>query len=167
MDRTIPELSIDSKMLYDRLIKAEVGAVIPYRELTEVISRDVQGPARGNMNTARHRALRHNGMVFEAVWKVGLKRLNETEVVAVGEARLGRIRRVARRGLEKLGSVQKFDALPEAAKVKHNAAVSILGAFRLMSAPDKMKKFEQEIANTQGKLALAGTLELFLGRDVA
>ena len=98
MDRTIPELSIDSKMLYDRLIKAEVGAVIPYRELTEVISRDVQGPARGNMNTARHRALRHNGMVFEAVWKVGLKRLNDTEVVAVGEASLGRIRRVARRG---------------------------------------------------------------------
>jgi len=53
--RSIPEMSVDTRLLIERLSRVEIGDFVSYKELSEVIGRDVQGAARGNLTTARHR----------------------------------------------------------------------------------------------------------------
>jgi hypothetical protein len=157
--------SIDAQMIYERLTASTVGDIIPYSELSGIVSRDVQTKGRGHMETARRMALREKGMVFGSVKNVGLKRLADTEIVQSGQSYISRIRRTARRGMRVLVSVQDFASLPNDLKVRHNATVSMLGAVTQFSGNSSQKRVESAVQKAGEKLNYSKTLELFGGNQ--
>ena len=164
MKKGIQELSIDSRQLYDRLITAtSKQSFISYKELSDIIGRNIQKEGRGNLDTARRMALRENQMLFDTVMNEGIKLMDDIETVNTGENTLRRIGKAARSGARKIISVSNFDALPNDVKTKHNATLSVLGAFKSITRPRNIKKLEEKIGTVQKQLPVAKTLRVFTG----
>ncbi len=157
----IQQLSIDAKMIYDRLIGAGVGDTVTYTELTNLIGRDVQDKGRGALITARRRARNIDRMIFGTVRDVGLMRLSDAEIVETGEGTLRHIRRTARRGAQTVLCVQNFNNLPNEKKIQHNTFVSMFGVMAEITKPAKIKAIEKSVASSQAALPVAKTLEEF------
>ena len=162
--RTIQELSIDSRTLYDRLVKIENNEFITYLALTDTIDRNVQHEARGNLNTARNMARREHGIVFGVVMGEGLKRLKDEEIVGVGMKSVKAIGRASRRAIGKLICVKDFDNMPMNTQVKHNTMLSVLGVMSAIAKPKKIEALENVVATAQKRLPLSKTLEAFSAR---
>ncbi len=64
--KSIPEMAIDTRLLLQRLLKAEVGEVFPYPDLNGEIDRDVQREANACLQSAMRAALRQE-MVFSTI----------------------------------------------------------------------------------------------------
>jgi|GEM_PF-3934064 len=79
--KPIKEVSADARLLYQRLAKMEVGDFVSYKELREIIGRDVQNEARGYLNTARLMCEREESKTFGVIINEGLKCLNGSEIV--------------------------------------------------------------------------------------
>lgn len=164
MNKSIPEMSVETRLLLQRLEKAAVGETVSYAELTNLCGRDVQGPARGMLYSAM-RATLSSGVVFATVRKTGVKRLADNEIVGVGEAAIPRIRRLARRSVRKLTAVQDFDAMPNEAKIRHNTMVSMLGAVAHVTGSKTVKEVQLRVAAAQNALPLRKTLAAFGGEQ--
>lgn len=160
---TIFEISVDAKLLHERLKKVGIDEVISWEDLSEVISRDVRagGSAYGALTTARRRALVDEGMVFDPVKGKGLKRLSDAEIVETSQAKIDSVRRRSRAALKRLACVQNFNGLPSDKQVKHNVFASIFSAFVMVTKAGPMKKLEDQVAEAQAQLPLAKTLEAF------
>lgn len=158
--RTIPTLSIEAQELIRRLLRATVGEVITYAELSVVAMGDVQEQKRGVLTTARKRLLEDHDMVFEAISNVGLKRLNDEEIVVTGEAPLVRINRMARRGMRKLACVD-YDNLANDLQIKHNARFTLLNFHYQSTQPRQVKSIEQKVEKRGSRLGLQETLRAF------
>lgn len=152
--RTIPELGIDTQTIERLLIAAEIGAIVTYTTLSAAIGRDVQRDARHITLTARRRLLRSDHMVFEPVIDVGLKRLDDIGIVGLGPSIVGRLRRMSKRGAEKLTAVRDFDALPNAAKVDHNVRLAQLGAIGHLSGARATRQLVGRVEATQRAIPL-------------
>jgi hypothetical protein len=159
--KTIQALSLDSKMVYERLKACNVGDLVPYKEISTLIGRDSQGVGRGAIQTARRKLLREDYMVFGVVWKEGLKRLSDLEIVATGEDTVRKIRRASSKGFRTITAVRDFDVLPNDAKVRHNTYASVLGALTMAMAAPRMKKLEGRVMEAKATLPLQKTLEAF------
>lgn len=154
------ELSIDTRLVYDRLKQAAIGEVVSFRALKDALGREVEG-SESSIQSAVRRLLKVDGIVFENVRGVGYKRLADIDIVRSSESMRDRLRRGAKRMVRKLACVQNFDALPNDLKVKHNAAMSGFGAVVAMMSPGRMKKLEQKVEQAAAQLPLAKTLEVF------
>lgn len=152
-------MSVDTRVVYDRLKKAALGETVTYIELGSMLGREIDG-GDPIMQSAL-RSVENDGFVFGNVRSVGYQRLNDTEIVKSTEQDRLALRRKARRVVEKLSHVTDFDALPNDLKVKHNAAMSGFGAIAAILAPAKMKALETKIEQAAMKLPLAKTLAAF------
>ncbi len=163
--KTIAAISLDARHLYLRLARATIGETLTYDDLSKAIGRDVSPgkPGYGALTTARRRAHLDGGIVFDAVTKIGLKRLSDTEIVGSGQHAIDRVRRAARRGAVKLLSVGDFEALPNELKHKHNAYTSLLGAITQITQGRRVEELERHVGNAQATLPLWKTLEIFKG----
>ena len=157
----IGEMSVDARLLYERIVKAAVGDTVTYEELSAVIDRNVQGAARSALNSARARAKRDDSMVFGTIMNSGIKRLDDIEIVGTSEAVMRHMRRTARKQVGTLASIRDFNALPNDVKVRHNASVSIMGALMQATSAKAVKTVEARVTMTQQPLALAKTLDAF------
>jgi len=156
--KTIPSLSIDTKLLGDRLSALSVGSILTYEDLSGSIGRNVRLEARSNLTSAIHRLLR-DGYVFATVRGVGIKRLSDQEIIGVGLDVVQKVRRAAGRAQTKLAAVQDFDSLPRDSKTQHQVAMSVLGVLRHMTKSTTVKKLESRVAAVQSELPLTLTLE--------
>jgi hypothetical protein len=159
--KTIGETSADARFLYQEIIKVSIGDAITYKALSGLIGRDVQDEARGALMTARRIAERDKNIVFGVIRDVGLKRLNDAEIVSTGEDARGRIRRIARRSVARVLRVNNYAELSQEDKVRHNAYASLFGAIEQMASPKSIAKLEQYAKDAQAELPIKRTLELF------
>lgn len=157
--RTIQQLSVDARLLYERLVKVE--GTITYKELNEVVGGNVQEKQRGVLTTARKMAESIDGIVFGTISTVGLKRLNDSEIVNLSDGIIRHVRRSSRKGISKISKVADFNNLSNEDKIKHNASLSILGVFAEISKPKKIGLIEKKVAAAQDSLSLIKTLEAF------
>lgn len=162
MHSVIPVISADSETLASLLLTVQAGEEISYQTLSDSIRRDVTAVARGNLMTARRKIMREEGVLFEPIRGVGLKRLLDSEIVDLGRGTLQKINRASHRGIQKLSCVQKFEDLTPAEKTKHNAAMSLFGVFYQVSKSKSIKKIESTVAIMQSSLPLDSTLRAFL-----
>mgnify|MGYP001166929967 CR=1 FL=1 len=161
MKPTIQQLSIDSKLIAECLMQVEIGQLVTYEVLSEVIRQDATNDhGRGCIATARRMLQRDHQMVFAAVRGVGLKRLSDAEIVQTGSHSVHRVRSAARRGAKMLTAVSDFDALAPADKLRHNAHLSVLGAIEAMTSTGAVKKVESKVT-AASPLPIAATLEAF------
>jgi hypothetical protein len=160
MTKSIPELSVDTRLIEQRLMAAKTDEIVPYTELSGIIGRDVQSTARHVLNSAINRGLA-NGAVFATVFNVGIKRLADVEIVATGDSAAVKMRRLARRAVRKLSLVKDFSAMPRQIQVRHNTLVSVMGAVAHFSKESAIKKVEAKVAESSQALPLGKTLEVF------
>lgn len=157
MTKSIPEMSVDTRLLYQHLSKLEIGAVVKYGELNDLIGRDVQGGARHHLLTAARACLR-DGIVIATVHKIGVKRLADTEFVGVGERALAHTRRTARKAARAMVNADLAKLSPEQ-RTRHNAVQSALGVVTLFSKEKSVAKIAT--ASKASELPVAKTLEMF------
>jgi hypothetical protein len=160
MARSIPELSIDTKLLVDRLAKVQPGETITNEQLSEVIGRDVRNGAYSCLYSARAIVQRDHQVVFGTVRGVGLKRLGNTEIVNSGRGDLDRVRRTMRRAAKKMTAVD-YDALPNSERIMHNAYLSTFSALAHATKGSSVKKVASQVEQSKEQLPLAATLEAF------
>lgn len=158
---TVFQLGADTKVLASVLREAAVGDVVLYTKLSSSIGRDVQGDARASLQTARSIVQREDNMVFEADRNVGLRRLNDHEIVALWDKQRDHIRRVSKKTAKKVSCVD-YDALPREMQVRHNASLSMAAAITMMVSEKSTKRLEQKIedAGTQIPAAKAAIAAL-------
>jgi len=161
MTTAIHKISIDSQMLYERLQQAQPGDIITYDELNILIGRDVQREAYNCLFTARTKARSLNRLAFGVIPNLGLKCLEDVEVVATGYDYLQSIRRKARSGFKTLICLNDYQSLPENIKHKHNAVATLLAFAMKVTAPKKITALEGIIAEKMQKLTFKQTLEFF------
>lgn len=156
----IADLSPDASLLKMRLAQSQVGEVIAYRELSDVIGQDVQNRRRSALRRAQAILQRERGFVFAAVKGEGLKRLSDDEIARLGPGIARRIHRAALRGVRRL-SVVAFDGLSADAKCAHNAGMAALSFLSKASDSQQYRKVEEAVKAAQKTLPTAKMLELF------
>lgn len=158
--KTIPELSVDAQVLAKRLEQLKVDETVSYAELTALIKRDVRNGARHVLATARRIVLRDRKMVFECVCKLGVKRLNDSDIASIHEHSIRHIHKTARNTSRKQLCAD-YEKLTNEEKVKLNSGLSFMGALSIMTTRPKIKQLENRVSEEHGKLPLAKTLEMF------
>jgi len=154
-------LSIETKQLLERLMKAEVGELITYKEMTEIVGRDIQKNGSGIMYSARRKALNDCQIVFITIANKGIKRASDEEIANSGASVIHKIRRASHKGKKILHAVNDFSALTNESKIHHNATASFLGAIELMTKPKKIIALEKKVKEESDSINVTKTLELF------
>src|SRR5262245_51180874 len=122
MTKAIAECHYHTLTMQKRIEALVLEEMLTYEELSGLIG----GPVRSYMHlsrSVRHRAMQSSGVVTQVVPKVGIKRLADTGILGLGDARRQHIRRTSRRALRELGHVE-FSNLDDAGKRSHNLVVS-------------------------------------------
>jgi len=158
--RAIPELSVDVKLVYQRVREMAPGAVISYVELSEVVHRNIQTDGRWILQRARHKAQREDKIVTECVKNEGVKRLDDAGIVASSSSYVKRTRGAAKRGAIKIGSVRDYNSLSEYDRVQHDAAATVLGLILMCSSPSKVKQLEGAVKKMHSELPSADAIKL-------
>lgn len=161
MAQTIAEQAVDTRLLVSLLSKAEIGQTFTYAELSRHLGRKVEG-STSNLLSARKILQRDYGMVFDTIWGQGIKRLSDSEIVALGDKLPGKVRRLAKRTIVKV-SVAKDEALTNEQIVQRNAAVSMAGVLMHVSTKSGLAKLEAAVKVNAAELPVGKTLELFKG----
>lgn len=159
--KAIPEMSIDTRLLVDKLKSVKIGDTASYDQLTAVIGRDIrskQGYAR--LQSARRHCLKTLGIVFATVSKEGLRRCDDSQIVGVAEHFVHRAHRIAKRGIDTLACAD-FDKLDNGRRIELNAIASGLGVIHHITSHSSQKKLMQSTQSAGDKLPLAKTLEVF------
>lgn len=154
------QLSADTRFLVQRLQKATVGETVTYEQLGQEVGKPVVGgmPA---LQSAKRVLRRDFEMVFAAIHGVGLKRLNDVEIVGTAASTSKKLRRTAQRGVQTLTAVSDFSKLPREEQMRHSASLSIFGAVAEMNREPSIRKIEKVAEAQRGELPFAATLEAF------
>lgn len=163
--KTIGTVSFETRMLADRLLQATPDTpFITYTMLSALIGKNVQDDGRHNLDAARAIVFREKQMLFGIVWDEGIKLLTDVERVATGEGVKDRVRRLTRRGIRNVMSVQNFDALPQDQKVKHHLYVSLFRITDASTRPKKIMEIEGSVRDVMRALNAKEVLRLFEGK---
>lgn len=141
-ERAIPELSVDTQTIERLLMDVPVDGLITYATLSTAIGRDIQTRARHILQSACRRVLREKQIVFAPIMGKGLKRLNDSGVIGIGEAAIASIGRKSRRTVKKLACAN-YDALKPSERSQHNVLVSQLGVLAHITSAATQKKLEE------------------------
>lgn len=158
-DRPSFNATVETRLIYQELAKANIGDVIEYERLSEITSRQLE-TIRPNIQSAMRMALRNHDMVFAAVRGDGIKRLDDSEIVADGSAAIIRLRRRARRNLERQ-SKANFDNLSRPEQMRLSAEMSINSAVAMMTRESSVKKIEAKADPKRLGLPIRETLSMF------
>lgn len=156
----IHEKSVDTKVIEALLAEAVVGQVITYEEMSKAIGRDVRQHALSSLVTARRSLEKDKRIVFGVERNVGLKRLNDVEIVSTAESSRRHMQRTAKRSLTKLATVN-FENLDADAKRQHVTYSAQLGALAMFAAKASTKKIEGKVNGSSRDLPIGETLKLF------
>ena len=162
MKPTIIEASIESQLIEERLSSIEIGEFVSYDDLSEVCKKDVRTSGRGNLNTARNRLRRDKQMVFDPVRGEGIRRANDTEIVAGCNRSVSAIRNAARRGAKRIACA-RYETLNDAEKVQHNTMASQFGVLYSLTSQASRKALETKVKAANATLPPPETLRAFLG----
>ena len=156
------EINVDARILLGRLKKANVGEVLTYQELSDLIGRDVQHGARHILVSARRWAAKDR-IIFGSVTGKGIQRLDDEGKVKAGAGHLDRIRRESRRASRTLASVDDFSSLSNESRIRHNMAMSVFGIIQQATGNKIREKISEKVEATEnGSLAIKKSLELFV-----
>lgn len=159
MDRPRFELSADTRLVAQRLRAVGIGETITYAALAAEIGRPVE---RSTLQSARRVLLRDHMIVFGAVHRVGLKRLDDDGIVSTSAETAASIRRKAERGVATLACVRDFTGLSTGQQLRHTAAAATLCAIAQMASEKQLAKVETRISPTTNEVPFRQTLSLFL-----
>jgi len=142
--RSIPERSVETQIIVDLIAGMEVGHTISYEELAKAINeKEVKA---GTLHSARNIAERDNKAFTACVRGVGIKRINDEQVVEHEHTdRRRRISRQARVSAKRIGRVD-YDALTDHGKVKHQTAATTAAMVTMTLRPKQQEKIKKLVS---------------------
>lgn len=161
MKNPIFVMSADTRILRDELARVPIGNTIEHAALSKLIGKPIDG-GTACLRSAVNSLLRHEGMVFAAIRSVGLKRLNDSEIIQHADQDADKIRRGARRSVMRLTSIKDYDGLTAKEKLAHTSRLSIFTAVASFTTDKSLKKLEAAADGTRRELPLAETLRAFM-----
>ena len=111
------QISHESLQLIGLLRTVEVGAVVEYSTMNELISGDVQDTHRHVLCTARRRLMQDEEVHFGTIIRLGIRRLTESEATESLDLDISKIRSGARRVHRKTQLI-KLETLSPAERLK-------------------------------------------------
>lgn len=161
ISKRLPELSWETSKIYERLKVADIGELVPYKELSVLIDKeDIQNDCRWYMDSARRKLEIDEGIIFTVIPNKGLKRLDNEGKIDCGDVAIKKVRRAAKRGMKKLGCVD-VGSLTNEKKTELFSRMSVLGAVRLFSGKKVIKGLENKTKLEPRFLNYKPNLDLF------
>jgi hypothetical protein len=150
--------SADTRIIENVLSELKIGEIATYDTLSKAIGRDVRKFAQGAIATARKSLLNTKQFVFGVETNIGLRRLDDSQIVESTESDRVKMQRHANRTIKKLTCVN-FEGLSEQDKKRHIVASAQMGAMALFSGKNAEKKIATKVDTKP--LAIGETLKLF------
>jgi hypothetical protein len=150
--------SAETERLITALRQMGVNDVITYEEMRAVTGTDCQAE-RGHIVTARKHLLADDQRVFATIPRIGLKRLNDGDIVEQEGTTSIKVRRVVRGSMKRLATVNPESLHPLEAQ-RYRATSASLGAIALCVTPANIAKVTQ-VAINNGSADAKSTLSLF------
>ena len=159
--KSIPERSLYTQLALKAILEMKPDDILTYAQLNDIMGLDPQEDGRSYQMSARKIAEKEYNIVTDAISNTGIKRLTDNNITGPKtDSNIRRSRNIIRRSIRQLTGVN-YDALENGGKVKHNAALSVLGVFELMTRPHKMKRIEAAVGEAHKQLGFKNTMELF------
>lgn len=166
--RPIGALSVDVKLIHDRLRKASIGDIVKDEELSAILGRDVQGKAAWIVRSAIKKAAYENHIAFGRLKRLGWKRLNDSEKVDTYYGALRTIRRKAQRETRWLtATLDDYDTLPAEVRLRHDTAISAMPIIAHIASEKQLAKISERVQKAHSALPLQKTLDAFSEKRVA
>ena len=137
-----------------------VGGLVKYLVLSEAMGVVAQAGGQASIRSARRYLERESDMVFGVIRGVGLKRLNDIEIIGTGAEGLAKSRRAARRAGRRMTCVV-FEKLARPDQIRQQAYRSLFNAMDALGKATSVRKLEATVTKTQRVLPLNATLEAF------
>jgi hypothetical protein len=153
------EIHADTRLIYQRLIETKPGETVTYADLSATISRPVTGNCY-NLQSAIRMARRDDAIYFDNVSKVGYRRMTATDIVSSGPDDIGRVRRIAKRSVEKQLSAPAEDLTPESRRVQLGT-LGVFGALTQFTTKKAIALVEDAAGKAGKEIPVAETLRLF------
>lgn len=161
MKPAIFEMSPDTRLIRQRLREMKVGDFVSYTDLSSLISKPVSG-ATSSLQSAVGSLLRQDSIVFSVIRGEGLKRLNDSEIVAASDCDVDAVRRRAKKAATKITSVQDFAKLTSKEQLAHTTKLSIFTAVASMASDKGIKAVANVATGRSSELPIAETLRAFM-----
>lgn len=161
--KTLPSVSVSLETVLNRLIRAAVGEVVTYDELSACYGADIRQKGAGTLQRALRLALSEYNMVFEAVRSVGYKRLKDDEMIDAGKSHIQRARRACRRGKAKLDCVADFEKLTKEQQQEYNLRLSQIGIIDHVTDGRRAPALMNKVMNANATVPPLAAMECFKG----
>lgn len=156
------QASAEARLIGERLLTMQVGESVSYDVLAQLAGMDKVEGSTTALRTARKMALRA-GIVVECVPTVGVTRLDDDEILDLGDKGIVSVRRKARRTNNKVTLVD-FAALPNAAKLRFSTITSVLGLQSWFGRDKQVREISQAaqgLPTGQRRLSIGASLDMF------
>lgn len=163
--RSITERHIYTQELIKVLKTVKEEETVTYENLSAAIGMDVRpsGPGYGYQHSARAILERENDIAFEAVPKIGLKRLTPEQVATgTGSVYLQRKRSLIRKSKRRISTIDDhYEDLSNDAKLRVTAHRTILAFDSQLSKPKNLLKIDDKVRETNKLIGFQDTIRLF------
>lgn len=159
--RCIGSISIDTKTVVNVLKDIPVGGFIEYDTISSSIGRNVQGVARGVLESARRICEREYNIVFGVVLNKGLRHLTDEETAKLARPWFDHVRRGSRRTARRIASIKDGASISQEAMREQFTGLSLIGALVHMTTGKKIARLEGKVEEAARELPLQKTLDAF------
>jgi hypothetical protein len=166
-ERPLFRISAESTAIERLLDTVEVGAITPYERLAAQAGLPTDSPKLGlAIRSATRRLRRQKAKAFGTIVRVGVKRLNDAEIVELAEHRVKRSGRATRVTQEFLALVDVEKATPEVRRRAMEVSTQN-GLMALWTQPSVMKDLQKAIGDRKPSEVPAprAFLSLFVAGD--
>lgn len=160
MERPSFAQSADTRLLLAKLKRMQAGEILSYESLSEEVRSKISG-ASSALQSAKRAAERETNKRFAAIHGVGIKCMNDDEIVDFGITATERIRKGARRGLKKLFGVADYTALTPDKQIQLTVRQTMLAATAELTTEKAASKIGAIAGSRVGELPISETLALF------
>ena len=156
--KTIGEMSLDAKIIYELLSKIEIGETVTYDQINKAITRNIRVKPQA-LYSAFSMAKRLDSAVFSCVQNVGYRRLNDNEIIAeTSQYTTVRTRNLANRAVKNYNCVNQNNLSSEM-QSKLNVNFSLACTLKQLSTPKIINEIERK--PTPSLIPINDVLNLF------
>lgn len=160
MEKKIAEVSIEAKLLYQKLSQMVQGDQATYAQLSDVAGCNIQAN-RGYLYTALRMCESENGKTFGVMRNIGIQCLNSEEIINTGEDVVRRVKKMTRRGIRRFTCITDLDSLSNESKIKLNTYSSVFGVLAHMTKQKTISRVEKKAEIALSQLPIGKMLDVF------
>lgn len=146
---------VETKLIYQRLIKAEIGELVTYDELTQIVGTDIR-KRRHWLDSAKDKAERE-GYFFGPVTGQGVRRMTHDEAVALIDP-TEKTQRAARKAIRRSERLD-YDSMTPESRVYVTVVRATAHATLVLNSPKAAKAISASAKESQHELTVQKTLE--------